>query len=227
MTSFATEMQRKFLYTLILSWVALSAGAQKGIYICMPSACEVFDIRHVSKVTFTDVSVNVGTWPSYNVQDVDSIMFRKPSAMDAVERGWWGGQEDEPLHYRMRLVSTEMGFDHEVSFDVTISDGVCVAASCTIFADSEADALQLLAVIRKEPSENAPYIYVKQTKTGTRLYEEWRMNNTQIIPYDSPLQVCGNQLVADLTGNLGQRTLDEVTAIIESWAQQEPTVILQ
>lgn len=229
-------MQRKFLYTLLLSLLTWTSQAQQTMYVCLHGTplssssegaeriAESFDTRHVDAVMFHTDSILVDTWPGYPVQEVDSILFVPPTDTEVRERGWWGNADSGTLRYRLRLVNAEQGFDHEACFKVSLHDGICTAANCTFYTATEAEAEALQETINIG-SGNDPYIYVKQTRTGTRLYEEWVMNTTLLIPLYCQLTVVGSTVVADLNALLQQRPLAEVKAIIEAWAHQVPDKI--
>lgn len=215
--------KKRNLATAVLLLTALAVHAQQPMYVCTTSGCDAFDMALMPSAVFAGDSIRIGHQPAYHVQQIDSIVFRRPQG-EVHELGWWGSMTDGTACYRARLEQPDYQYDACYTFHVEA--GICTSAECEL-CFAEQWMLTKFLQFGEMPTDtdtNDAYIYVKATQTGPRRFEVWVMGNP-VLPFGGEWLIEGNTLTVNCNEWLAGRTMSEVRQIVEAWVHQQATVI--
>ena len=198
---------------------------QQELCICYADSCDVFEMRHLGDINLTNGFISVDSLHNYSMQRVDSIVFVRPR-LAATELGWWGDLDGGASRYEARFYDVQLHFTYHVTYRLTALDGLCREAACTItFCSKEQRDEYAQSYLTNVSSDvnGDPYIYVKETLTGPRKFEQWVMSGPQ-LPTDALLASGGfeqtpdsSAIVVQLTSLLAGRPMSDVRQIIEGW----------
>lgn len=220
-------MRRILTSILAALMLCLTARAQVRLYVCHHDSCEVYDTEHIDSITFLGRNFRIDGQSPYSALQVDSMMFKQPANLTMEERGWWGDMREGESYFLAVLTveHDDFHFDYHVRFSFTANDSICQTAKCELLFDEE---WQWILFFGKEddttggpPGEGDPYIYVKETLTGPRRFEIWKMDDP-VLPESCVWKVSADRLAmySDCSPVLLGRPMSEVKIIVEAWLFQ-------
>ena len=167
--------QKRNLATAALLLTALSVHAQPPMYVCTTSGCDAFDMALMPSAVFAGDSIRIGHQPAYHVQQIDSIVFRRPQG-EVHELGWWGSMTDGTACYRARLEQPDYQYDACYTFHVEA--GICTSAECELYFAEQWMMLQFGEM---------------PTDTDTNAAFRWRMAHRGQHAHDELQRMAGRQ----------------------------------
>ena len=205
--------------------LCLTAGAQVQLYVCHDDRCEVYDTEHIDSIIFHFDSFRIDGQQPYYAAQVDSIVLKHPSGLTMEERGWWGDMSDAESRF-LTVLTIENGgfhFDYHVRFTFTANGNTCQTAVCEL---TFYERWQVEKFLYNEENEECssgdnPYIYVKESLTGPRRFETWKMGDP-VLPEGCSWEVSADSLAlySDCSPVLVGRPMNEVKQIVEAWLFQ-------
>jgi len=216
-----------------------SIMAQHRMYICRLGLADAYEVNCMAQLEMETDSFRIRQQPAYDIEEVDSIVFRSPD-LPVRELGWWGDLTDGQSLYKAQLrmdanVFEFYGadhdgfepFDYDVLFIIEAEGGICQTVRCELYFGEEWMSQTFLDLeLNKscDSTPNDPYIYVKETGTGPRRFETWITNNP-VLPDESTWKEEGTMLWSDCTELLSDRPMEDVQVIVEAWVHQQPKLI--
>jgi hypothetical protein len=244
---FAAEMKTKLLF-IMLVFLSMKGSimAQHRMYICRLGLADAYEVNCMAQLEMETDSFRIRQQPAYDIEEVDSIVFRSPD-LPVRELGWWGDLTDGQSLYKAQLrmdadVLDLYGyphhefepFDYDVLFIIEAEGGICQTVRCELHFSEEWMCQSFLEWGLEKltgsdsggSSDSNPYIYVKETGTGPRRFETW-ISNDPVLPGGSEWNQEGTMLWSDCTELLSGRPILDVQEIIEAWVHQKPKKIIK
>lgn len=219
---------RRILISILAALVlCLTARAQVWLYVCHHDSCEVYNPEHIDSITFHGDSFRIDGLPPYPFQQVDSMVLHRPADLNVEERGWWGDMREGESRFLAMLTIDfdDLHFDYHVRFTFTVHDSICQSAKCELLLNEEWQILMFVGEKGEATPTGGdggdPYIYVKETLTGPRRYEIWKMGGA-VLPVGCLWEAATDRLAlsSDCSSILTGRPMGEVRQIVEAWLFQ-------
>lgn len=229
---FAVEMKKTLLYiSLLLLSMSGNVMAQQQMYICRGGLADAFELNAMARLEMEPDSFRIRQQPAYATEDVDSIVFRRPT-LDIRELGWWGNLTDGQSLYKAQLRAEReegtVSFDYDVLFVIEAQAGICQSVLCKLLFSEEWMTWEYyidVPIGTGGGHQEYPYIYVKETATGPRRFETWVNTNGTILPVECTWELEDTMLWSDCTKLLAGRPIGDVQTIVEAWVHQPPKKI--
>jgi hypothetical protein len=237
---FAAEMKKKLLFIMLLF---LSVGgnlmAQQQLYICRGGQADAYEVNCMSQLEMEADSFHIRQQPVYAMQEVDSIVFRRP-VLPCRELGWWGDMTDGQSQYKAHLNLVDMFpelngqdismyefIEFDVLFIIKAQAGICQTVRCELRFSEEwmFEAFQNMGVWDFDVADG-PYIYVKETATGPRRFETWVIYGPVVVPYECIWMKDSTMFWSNCSALLSGRPMEDVQIIIEAWVHQQPKRVI-
>lgn len=219
-------MRRILIFLLAALMLCLTARAQVRLYVCHHDSCEVYDTEHIDSITFQGRNFRIDGQSPYSALQVDSMVFKQPANLTMEERGWWGDmREGESCFLAVLTVEHDnLHFDYQVKFTFTANDSICQTAKCELLFDEVWQCWLFFwegESTTGAPGDGDPYIYVKETLTGPRRFETWKMDDP-VLPEGCMWVVSADELAmwSNCSPVLSGRPMNEVKIIVEAWLFQ-------
>ena len=215
--------------------------AQQQMYICCGGKADAYEMNCMSQLEMEADSFHIRQQPAYAMQEVDSIVFRRPT-LPCRELGWWGdmtnGQSKYKAHLNLvdiypQLNGQDIGmyeiFEFNVLFIIEAQTGICQTVRCELRFSEEwmfeaFQNIEVRSITCVDGTGEDPYIYVKETATGPRRFETWVIYGP-VVPYGCTWVLDGTMFWADCSALLSGRPMEDVQVIVEAWVHQQPKQI--
>ena len=215
---------KKLFITFLFLSTKGNIMAQQQMYICRAGQADAYEVNRTTQLDIATDSFRIRQQPAYAIEEIDSIVFRRP-ALPVRELGWWGNLTDGQSLYKAQLREEIIGidpFDYDVLFIITAQAGICQSVRCELHF-SEQWMCYMFWKFEAEgfDSTGDPYIYVKETATGPRRFEVW-VTNHPVLPDGSIWSQDSTMLWSDCSKLLAGRPMEDVQVIVEAWVHQPP-----
>ena len=206
-------MKRRLYYLIAALALSLTASAQEWLYVCHGDSCEIYETARTGSLSTDGEVLRIDYHSPYSVHRIDSMVFTRPVALAAEERGWRGSMEEGGLRLKAVLNDSAWHFDYRVHFATSVRDSICHEDTLELTFGEAWHANEFVYCQGYEYNadstavelKSSPYTYVRNTLTGPRKFAIDRKDDGSCI------------LLCDDPEYLAGRTTREARQAIDDW----------